>query len=311
MSSDVLELVRAMRLAEPGVGVKPIVARLQEQKVAGGAREVREALKALEMESAPAEAAEAPPDPEPAAPALSRRQLKAEDRRISAEAKVGRDHRGHKQRGPDEELAKLLCEAEELLVGAREPADYERAAAKYREAIRHDRGQPLAYFNLANCLLRAGRNVEALEQFLESMECASYGTEPWATAAAAAFNVLRHDDQRTMARPEWWHDAGLKRLSAQAVKAAPRAVVTVMMRAMVLVPKCEGDGWVEHEPTWSVGPRSAAEIREAARMYEKGCGLTDQQEVRSNFTTRAAFCRREAKRLEEEETQPTRFVRKK
>ena len=54
-----------------------------------------------------------------------------------------------------------------------------------------------------------------------------------------------------------------------------------------------------------------AEIREAARMYEKGCGLTDQQEVRSNFTTRAAFCRREAKRLEEEETQPTRFVRKK
>ena len=53
MASDaLLEAVRALRVAEPSLGVKPMAVRLREQQpeLAVGAKEVREALKALEAE---------------------------------------------------------------------------------------------------------------------------------------------------------------------------------------------------------------------------------------------------------------------
>ena len=64
MSADaILEAVRALRLEEPGLGVKPLVARLREQSpdLGAGAKEVREVLKTLDEERAAAEAAAAPP----------------------------------------------------------------------------------------------------------------------------------------------------------------------------------------------------------------------------------------------------------
>ena len=64
MSADaILEAVRALRLEEPGLGVKPLVARLREQSpdLGAGAKEVREVLKTLDEERAAAEATAAPP----------------------------------------------------------------------------------------------------------------------------------------------------------------------------------------------------------------------------------------------------------
>ena len=63
MSDAVLEAVRGLRVADPGLGPKPLLAKLREQQpdLAAGNKEVREALAALKAEeSKPTEAA-APP----------------------------------------------------------------------------------------------------------------------------------------------------------------------------------------------------------------------------------------------------------
>ena len=45
-----LEAVRGLRVAEPDLGLKPLLAKLREQQPDLGTREVREALKALKAE---------------------------------------------------------------------------------------------------------------------------------------------------------------------------------------------------------------------------------------------------------------------
>ena len=63
MSDAVLEAVRGLRVAEPELGFKPLLAKLREQQPDLGAstKEVREALKALKAESEAAKAATAAP----------------------------------------------------------------------------------------------------------------------------------------------------------------------------------------------------------------------------------------------------------
>ena len=59
-----------------------------------------------------------------------------------------------------------------------------------------------------------------------------------------------------MAKPEWWSDEGLKALSARVVRAAPDAHWQAsQMRALVLSGR---------SGAWEAGPRSAAELSEAA-----------------------------------------------
>ena len=62
-SDALLEAVRGLRLADPDLGFKPLLAKLQEQQPDLGAatKEVREALAALKAESEAAEAAAAAP----------------------------------------------------------------------------------------------------------------------------------------------------------------------------------------------------------------------------------------------------------
>ena len=62
-SDALLEAVRGLRVAEPDLGFKPLLAKLREQQPGLGAatKEVREALAALKAESEAAEAAAAPP----------------------------------------------------------------------------------------------------------------------------------------------------------------------------------------------------------------------------------------------------------
>eukprot|EP00964_Phaeocystis_antarctica_P154163 scaffold122741_cov60-Phaeocystis_antarctica.AAC.1 len=67
---DLLEAVRGLRVAEPELGFKPLLAKLREQQPDLGAatKEVREALKVLKTESEAAEAAAAQPAAEEGVP---------------------------------------------------------------------------------------------------------------------------------------------------------------------------------------------------------------------------------------------------
>jgi len=63
-----------------------------------------------------------------------------------------------------------------------------------------------------------------------------------------------------VAKPEWWNDEELKALSARVVRAAPNDCQANQMRAAVL--SGQGD-------KWEAGPRSAAELMEAAAHCER------------------------------------------
>ena len=63
MSAALLEAVRGLHVADPDLGVKPLLAKLREQQPDLGAdtKEVREALRALEAESGVAKATASQP----------------------------------------------------------------------------------------------------------------------------------------------------------------------------------------------------------------------------------------------------------
>ena len=71
MADGLLEAVRGLWLADPELGVKPLLAKLRAQQLdlRAGTREVREALTALKAESEAGEAAAAAPPAAAAAPA--------------------------------------------------------------------------------------------------------------------------------------------------------------------------------------------------------------------------------------------------
>ena len=77
MADGLLEAVRRLWLADPGLGPKPLLAKLREQQpdLGAGTKEVREALTALNAESKATEATAAPPPaanaPSPAALSLA------------------------------------------------------------------------------------------------------------------------------------------------------------------------------------------------------------------------------------------------
>ena len=77
-----------------------------------------------------------------------------------------------------------------------------------------------------------------------------------------------------MAKPEWWNDEGLKALSARVVRAAPSNEPANQMRAEVLRGECGA---------WEAGPRSAAELREAAAHYERAAALTNVSVMKAEY----------------------------
>ena len=85
-----------------------------------------------------------------------------------------------------------------------------------------------------------------------------------------------------VAKPEWWNDEGLKALSVRVVRAAPDDMHAHQMRAIVLSGQ---------EDAWEVGPRSAAELREAATHYERVAALQPAPAVKTIFADQAAGCR--------------------
>ena len=61
------------------------------------------------------------------------------------------------------------------------------------------------------------------------------------------------------------------------------------MRALVLSGQCGN--------AWEVGPRSAAELMEAATQYERAAALCSIPLAKAQFTGNAAWCRRAAASL--------------
>ena len=170
-----------------------------------------------------------------------------------------------------------------LAEGSRQRSkDWRKAASSYREAIALRPDLLEAYFNLGNVLSNSGRLVEAAQRYLEAMERTPVGSERWARAAAAAFDLLRLKVCAEVIKPEWWNDEGLKALSASVVKAAPNDVRAHSMRAILL------SGL--HFSVWDVRHRSAAELVEAAEHFERAAELSTAPARKSELTSNADKC---------------------
>ena len=160
--------------------------------------------------------------------------------------------------------------------------DWRRAARANREAFALRPDEPAAYYGLGAALASSGHQVEAAQRYLECKERFQRGSEPWAMATARAFNMLIQEACDVVAKPEWWSDEGLKALSARVVRAAPDDEMAHQMRAGVLSGRC---------PAWEAGPRSAAELKEAAAHSERAAALCPAPAVKSVLAKCAAQCR--------------------
>ena len=117
------------------------------------------------------------------------------------------------------------------------------------------------------------------------------GSEDWAVATAGAFEMLLQEVCAKVAKPEWWNDEGLKALSARVVRAAPDDVSAYQMRAHVL------SGLSGRSAAWEAGPRSAAELKEAATYYERAAALHPAPAGKAELASSADVCRRRAEAM--------------
>ena len=350
-----LEAVRGLRVAEPDLGLKPLLAKLREQRPELGAatKEVREALATLKAESeaaakAAARAAARPAAVERGAPsdvALSLacigcarlpsemddgrekhpicdkcRELKLQTtymcgmncpgnpgawdlhgvfhKKLRKELKRGEDGGARQQwaREVAEREARNAARSgdkyDELVAeGVRYSSkqDWRKAGKAYREAIALKPDEPVAYCNLGVVLDTSGHFAEAAQRYLEAKERSVVGSEGWAVATANAFDMLKMDeDCAEVAKPEWWSDEGLKALSARVVRAAPNDGPANGMRALVLSGASRA---------WEVGPRSAAELREAAAYWDRDRALCRAPALKAEFASMADWCRSQAAKV--------------
>ena len=131
--------------------------------------------------------------------------------------------------------------------------------------------------------------MEAAQRYLEARERYPVGSERWAGATADAFDLLRQIECAEVAKPgwwRWWNDEGLKALSARVARAAPNKAIARSMRATVLGALAFG--------AWEAGPRSAAELTEAAAHFERSAALSYAPAVKAEMIRLAGLCRSEA-----------------
>ena len=164
--------------------------------------------------------------------------------------------------------------------------DWRRSARVCREAIALRPDRPMAYYNLGAALANSKHNVEASQRFLEANERFLAGSVGWALAMAAAFDMLKREECDEVAKPEWWNDEELKALSARVVRAAPDDCQANHMRVVVRSGHCGG--------SWEVGPRSAAELKEAATHFDRAAALHNAPAQKASFAGEAAWCRSRA-----------------
>ena len=142
--------------------------------------------------------------------------------------------------------------------------------------------------NLGTTLNNSGHFVEAAQRFLDAKERFPADSEGWAQATSAAFDMLKMKECSEVVKPEWWNDEGLKALSARVVRAAPNYPAANAMRADAL---SGADGG------WEVGPRSAAELREAATHYERTAALCGAPAGKVHFARMAVLSRSQAEAM--------------
>ena len=131
--------------------------------------------------------------------------------------------------------------------------------------------------------------MEAAQCWLEAKKRFPVGSELWAKATAGAFDMLMVTDNGEMAKPEWWNDEGVKALSASVVRAAPNDQAANFMRATVL------SG--QYGDAWEAGPRSAAQLKEAAVFYDRATALCVAPSHKAEFAGYARWCRYEAEAM--------------
>ena len=101
--------------------------------------------------------------------------------------------------------------------------------------------------------------------------------------------MLKMEECAEVAKPEWWNDEELKALSARVVRGrGADEGVAHQMRAMVL---CGQDD------AWVVGPRSAAELKDAATHYDRAAALHPAPAAKAGLAGDAEQCRRRAEFL--------------
>ena len=108
---------------------------------------------------------------------------------------------------------------------------------------------------------------------------------PCLRAPCLRFVVLTQPGCTEVTKPEWWNDEGLKTMSARVLKAAPNEVVAINMRAVVLSGLSDA---------WEVGPRSAAELKEAAVHFERAAALCEAPAQKSGLAGNADWCHTQA-----------------
>ena len=127
--------------------------------------------------------------------------------------------------------------------------------------------------------------MEAAQRYLDAKERASVDSVGWACATAWAFHKLRLPESAEVAKPEWWNDEGLRALSARVMRVSPNEEGANIMRAHVL----SGFG-----AAWEAGPRSAAELKEAAAHFDRAAALISAPLGKAQFVDLADWCRNEA-----------------
>merc|ERR1740139_1802418 len=177
--------------------------------------------------------------------------------------------------------------------------NYHKADKTYRKAIALEPGQPVAYFNLGATLASSGRHAEAAPLYLQAAARYPEGSERWAGSIGYAFDALRLPECAEVAKPGWWNDEALKTLS-KAVLRATDSKVGHLMWAEVLAGQL---------PAWESGPRSAADLKEAATHYERAAALTPAPGQKGNYESNAAVLRSEAAAMEAAEAEAEAVVR--
>ena len=104
-------------------------------------------------------------------------------------------------------------------------------------------------------------------------------------ATAEAFDTLQQEECYEVAKPEWWNEEGLKALSARVLRAAPNEESAIDMRAEVLSGMCRA---------WEAGPRSAAELKEAATLFDRSAAMCGAPALKAELASDADECRRRA-----------------
>jgi tetratricopeptide (TPR) repeat protein len=145
-----------------------------------------------------------------------------------------------------------------------------------------------AYYNLGAALCNSGHYMKAAQRYLQAKERYPVGSGDWAEVTAKAFEMPKLEECAEVVKPEWWNDEELKALSARVLRAAPNDVSANIMRAMVLR---GGLG------AWEAGPRSAAELKEAAKHYERSAALSDAPAAKAEYAGIADRYRSEAEAM--------------